>query len=197
MARYYNVPCGALVGLPNAKINDAQSGFETGMSALAALLAGVHFLSIGGVLDGLMTFDFAKAVIDNEIALMLKRVRRGFEASGSEPAGPAIGAPVEPFNEEHLALDVIAEVGPGGMFMDHLHTLKHMRTSALLPEIADRDSREDWQAAGAYDAHSRAMQRVQEILARDNPAVFAPEVDARIRAEFESLVAGDADSSLE
>jgi trimethylamine--corrinoid protein Co-methyltransferase len=197
MARYYNVPCGALVGLPNAKINDAQSGFETGMSALAALLAGVHFLSIGGVLDGLMTFDFAKAVIDNEIALMLKRVQRGFGAPVSEPTGLAAEPSVEPFDEDQLALDVIAEVGPGGMFMDHLHTLKHMRTTALFPEIADRDSRAEWQAAGALDAHSRAMQRVREILARDNPAVFAPEVDARIRAEFMDLVAGDAHSSLE
>jgi trimethylamine--corrinoid protein Co-methyltransferase len=197
MARYYNVPCGALVGLPNAKVNDAQSGFETGMSALAALLAGVHFLSIGGVLDGLMTFDFAKTVIDNEIALMLKRVKRGFEASVSEPSGPAAKLSPELINEEHLALDVIAEVGPGGMFMDHLHTLEHMRTSALLPEIADRDSRGAWQAAGALDAHARAMQRVREILASDNPAVFAPELDARIRAEFEGLVAGDAGGSPE
>jgi hypothetical protein len=36
------------------------------------------------------------------------------------------------------------------------------------------------------------MRRVSEILTRDNPAVFAPEVDARVRAEFENLVAGDA-----
>lgn len=197
MARHYDVPCGALVGLPNAKINDAQSGFETGISAVAALLAEVHLLSIGGVLDGLMTFDYAKTVIDNEIALMLKRLKRGFEASADEPAGPPGGASAEPVSEEHLALDVIAEVGPGGMFMDHLHTLKHMRTSALLPEIADRDSREDWRAAGSPSAHAHAMDRVREILAGDNPEIFAPEVNARIRAEFEGLVAGNAGGNVQ
>jgi len=175
MARYYNVPCAAFVGLPNAKVNDAQSGFETGMSALAAVLAGVDLIIMGGLLDALMAFDFAKAVIDNEIALMLKRVERGLE-----------------FSEENLALDVIAEVGPGGMFMDRLHTLKRMRTTALLPEIADRSPRQQWEERGALDAHARAMRRVREILTRDNPAVFSPDVDARIRAEFEGLVAGDA-----
>jgi hypothetical protein len=36
------------------------------------------------------------------------------------------------------------------------------------------------------------MRRVSEILTRANPAVFAPEVDARVRAGFENLVAGDA-----
>ena len=37
-----------------------------------------------------------------------------------------------------------------------------------------------------------AMQRVKAILTRDNPAVFAPEVDARIRAKFAGMVAGDS-----
>jgi len=175
MARYYNVPCGGYIGLTNAKVNDAQSGFETGMSTLASVLAGADMLNMGGLLDALLAFDFAKAVIDNEIALMLKRVKRGLE-----------------FSQENLALDVIAGVGPGGTFIDTRHTLKRMRTTALLPEIADRDTRDQWEAKGALDSQARAMQRVREILTRDNPAVFAPDIDARIRAEFEGLVAGDA-----
>jgi trimethylamine--corrinoid protein Co-methyltransferase len=175
MARYYNVPCGGYIGLTNAKVNDAQSGFETGMSTLASVLAGADMLNMGGLLDALLAFDFAKAVIDNEIALMLKRVKRGLE-----------------FSQENLALDVIAGVGPGGTFIDTRHTLKRMRTTALLPEIADRDTRDQWEEKGALDSQARAMQRVREILTRDNPAVFAPDVDARIRAEFEGLVAGDA-----
>jgi trimethylamine--corrinoid protein Co-methyltransferase len=175
MARYYNMPSGVFAGLTNAQVNDAQAGFETGMSALAAVQAGANVVRIGGLLGALMTLDYAKAVIDNEIALMLKRVVRGLE-----------------FSEENLALDAIAEVGPGGMFMDTLHTLRRMRTTGFLPQIADRDDRATWEAKGALDSGARAMRRVHEILARDNPALFAPDVDARIRAEFEGLVAGDA-----
>jgi trimethylamine--corrinoid protein Co-methyltransferase len=175
MARFYNVPSGGFAGLTNAKVNDAQSGFETGMSTVAALLAGVDLMSMGGLLDALMAFDFAKLAIDDEIALMLKRVKRGME-----------------FGEEELALDVIAEAGPGGMFLDTLHTLERMRTTALLPKIADRNPRDQWQAKGSLDSHARAMQRVRDILRRDNPATFSPDVDARIRTEFEGLVAGDA-----
>ncbi len=175
MARYYDVPSGGFVGLTNAKINDAQSGFETGTSTTAAVLGGLDILAMGGLLDALMIFDFGKAVMDNEIALMLKRVARGLE-----------------FSEENLALDVMAEVGPGGMFMDHRHTLKRMRSTALLPEIADRDTRDTWDKKGAPDTQTRALRRAHDILTRDNPAVFAPDVDARIRAEFKDLVAGDA-----
>jgi trimethylamine--corrinoid protein Co-methyltransferase len=175
MARYYQVPSGGLVGLTNAKLNDAQSGFETGMSSLAALLAGADLLNLGCLLDALMVFDFATAVIGSEIAQMLKRVVGGFETDG-----------------EDLALDVIAQVGPGGTFIDTRHTLKRIRTTALLPQIADRSPREQWQTQGSLDAHARAMRRVRDILSRNNPAVFAPDVDARIRAEFADLVSGDA-----
>lgn len=174
MARYYHVPCGGYIGLTNAKVNDAQAGFETGMSTLAGVLAGVDMLNMAGLLDALMTFDFAKAVIDNEIALMLKQVTRGLE-----------------FSEENLALDVIAEVGPGGMFADHRHTLARMKTTGLLTEIADRDPRQAWAEKGALDAQARAMRRVRDILTRDSPAVFSPEVDARLRGEFLDLVAGE------
>lgn len=173
MARFYGVPNGGYIGLTNAKVNDAQSGYETGMSTLAGLLAGVDMFNMAGLLDALMAFDFAKAVIDDEIALMLKKVRRGLE-----------------FSEENLALDLIAAVGPAGMFMDQEHTVERMRATGLLPDIADRDPRALWLERGGLDSQSRAMGRVRDLLTRDNPAGFSPEVDARIRQAFSGLVAG-------
>jgi trimethylamine---corrinoid protein Co-methyltransferase len=175
MARYYRVPYGGYIGLSNAKVNDAQSGYETGMSTLAGVLAGMDMLNMGGLLDALKAFDFAKAVIDDEIALMLKRIMRGIE-----------------FSEADLALDVIEEVGPGGMFMVHDHTVSHMRTIAVTPKISDRETRQVWEAKNSLDSQARAMRRVREILGKDNPVVFSKEVEQRIRDRFENLVAGDA-----
>ena len=175
MARFYNVPCSAFVGQTNAKVNDAQSGYETGMSTVAALLGGVDLMTMGGLLESLMTFDYAKLVIDSEIALMLKRIARGLE-----------------FSEENLALDDLAEVGPGGNFVGIRHTLKRARTTAVLPRIADRTSRSRWQSEGALDSQARALKQVRDILRRGNPAVFSPDVDALIRAQFQDLVAGDS-----
>ncbi len=173
MARFYNVPNGGYIGLTNAKVNDAQSGYETGMSTVAGLLGGVDMFNMAGLLDSLMSFDFAKAVIDDEIAQMLKKVKRGLE-----------------YSEDNLALDLIARVGPTGMFMDQPHTVERMRTTGFLPEIADRDPRQLWIERGALDSQAHAMQRVRDILTRDNPAGFSPEVDARIRGEFKDMVAG-------
>ncbi|MBL7163939.1 MAG: trimethylamine methyltransferase family protein [Anaerolineales bacterium] len=175
MAQFYNVPSGGYIGLTNAKINDAQSGFETGMSTLAGLLAGADMLNMGGLLDALKAFDFAKAIIDDEIAQMLKRVKRGFE-----------------FSEENLALDVIGEIGPGGTYMMHDHTVEWMRRTALLPKIAERDTRALWEQDGSLDAQARAMDELRQILGRQNQAAFSPEIEARIRAEFPEMPPGDS-----
>jgi len=171
LARRYNVPCGGYIGLTNAKVNDAQSGYETGMSAIAGLLGGVHMFNLAGLLDALMAFDFAKAVIDDEIARMLKQTARGIE-----------------FSEENLALDVVAEVGSGGMFADNLHTVQRMKSTALLPDIADRDPRQLWLERGGLDAHGRAMRRVRDLLTRPNNAGFTPELDEQIRQRFAGLL---------
>jgi trimethylamine--corrinoid protein Co-methyltransferase len=174
MAHFYNVPSGGYIGLTNSKINDAQAGFETGLSIMAGVLAGADMLNMGGLLDALKVFDFGKAVMDDEIALMLKRVKRGFE-----------------FSEENLALDVIANVGPGGTFMIEKHTMQRMKTEALLVKLADRDVREGWEKKGALDTQARAMQRAREILAKDYESLISPDVDAQIRAEFADLVSGE------
>lgn len=175
MAGFYNVPSGGYIGLTNAQVNDAQSGYETGMNVTAALLAGADMFNMGGLLGGLMAFDFAKAVIDNEIAMMLKRIQQGVE-----------------FSKENLALAAIAETGPGGNYMDKMHTFEHMRTTAFLPELAIRDLRGPWEEAGRPDVHSRAMNAARQILTRDNPAVFSQDVDLKIRKRFDGLVSGDA-----
>jgi trimethylamine--corrinoid protein Co-methyltransferase len=175
MARFYGVPAGGYIGLTNAHGNDAQSGFETGMNTLLGVAGGATLLNMGGLLSSLMAFDFAKCVIDNEIALMDKRVWRGLE-----------------FSEESLAVEEIAAVGPGGSFMGRKHTKARMRTTAVLPKLADREMRAQWEDAGRPDIHSRAMAEARRILSEPNPAVWNAALDAAIRDRFPGLVAGDA-----
>ena len=175
MARFYNVPSGGYIGLTNSHINDAQSGYETGMGVTAALMGGADLFNMGGLLGSLMAFDFAKAVIDNEIALMLKRLNRGIEVS-----------------DDDIALDLIKEVGPGGSFMDSMHTLEHMKDQVLFTQIAERDMFQIWEKKGRPDAEAKALELAKKILSKDNPAVISEEIDARIRDRFKGLVRGDA-----
>jgi trimethylamine--corrinoid protein Co-methyltransferase len=128
----------------------------------------------GGLLSSLMTFDFAKAVIDNEIGMMLKRILRGLE-----------------FSTENFCLDLIAKVGPGGTYMEETDTFDRMRTTAVLPKIAVRDMPGIWREKGSLDAQARALNEAGKILSGDNAAVFSEEVDSKIRSRFKDLVVGN------
>ncbi len=175
MAHFYNVPSGGYIGLSGAHGNDAQSGYETGMNVTAAMLGRTHMFNTGGLLGSLMAFDFAKAVIDGEIGLMLKRLKRGLD-----------------FSQENLALNVIAEAGHGGSYIELEHTLENVRGTAVMPKVATRKTRDQWENTGRRDANANALLEAARILKQDNPAVFSADVDARIRARFTDLVAGDA-----
>ena len=175
LARFYGVPSGGYIGLTNSHSDDAQAGYETGMNTVLGVSAGATLLNMGGLFSSLMAFDFAKAVVDNEIAIMDKRVYRGLE-----------------FSEENLALDEIAAVGPGGSYMGRKHTKSRMKTTAVLPKLANRDMRQQWEDAGRPVIHDRALAEARRILAEPNGAVWDGELDAKIRQHFSGLVAGDA-----
>jgi len=173
MAHFYNVPCGGYIGLTNSKLNDAQAGYESGMSGIAGVLAGMDMFNIGGLIDALKTFDFAKAVIDDEMALMMKRMKRGFN-----------------FSEDELAVDLIKEIGPGGSFIVNPHTIKRMKTEAILTKIADRDARTIWERKGAMDIHTRAMNRAKEIMLQNPNPLLTNEMDEKLRGAFPDMVSG-------
>ena len=175
MARYFNVPCGGYIGQTNSKLPDSQAAYERSIAATGGLLAGMDMLQIGGLIEALMTFDYAQLAIDNEIALMLQRIVRGIQYS------PA---------ENQAALAETAQVGPGGVFMETPLTLQNLRSLSYIPTIADRDSRAVWQSEGGKDAPTRALDWVKDILSQANPHVLDSEVDERIRREFPDLKPG-------
>ena len=175
MARYYGVPAGGYLGLTNAKVSDAQAGFEKAMAPLMGALSGIDYIVMGGLMDALMSFDFGQCVIDNEIALMLKRAVLGFDIDGLDEA-----------------LQQIRDVGPASMFVDHPHTLENMRSAAFLPDLADRTPRKQWIEDGGHPIHDRAMDKARAILTQDNLNTISAAADERVRAAFPNLIAGDS-----
>ncbi|MEK6752083.1 MAG: trimethylamine methyltransferase family protein [Chloroflexota bacterium] len=174
LARFYTVPCGGYVGLTNSKLNDAQAGYETGMSGIAGLLGGMDMFNIGGLIDALKTFDFAKAVMDDEAAQMMKRLKRGIN-----------------FSEDELAISLIKEVGPGGSYITAKHTIGRMKTEAVMTKIADRNARTIWEKKGSTDIHARAMMKAKEIMTSNPQPLISDELDEKLRARFEGMVAGE------
>ena len=179
MAQYYQLPLYSTAGMSDSKLPDIQAGYEKALTSLLVGLAGANFIhDAAGPLEFCMSVAYEQYVIDNEIIGMVMRAVRGIEVS-----------------DETLALDAIKEIGPGGNFLIHPNTLRHMRTELFEPQVADRQLRERWEAAGAKDARERAREIARDILLHHEPHALDEELDEQIRSRFPNIALSEQDEA--
>jgi len=148
MAHYYKLPSFAQAGAgTDSKSCDAQAGIETMMGSLISVLAGVNLIHSVGTMAGGSYGSMEMAIICNEVIGIIRRI--------------VDGATV---NTETLAVDVIKEIGPGGNFLSHPHTLKWFRKELYMPELFNRLSLRDWIKTGQKDAEQLAREKVPTFL---------------------------------
>ena len=87
-------------------------------------------------------------------------------------------------SDETLALDSIAEVGPGGHHFGTEHTMARYRDAFYMPIISDRQNYEAWQENGALDAAQRAHGLAKQLLA----TYERPPLDPAIAEALQSYV---------
>jgi trimethylamine--corrinoid protein Co-methyltransferase len=88
-------------------------------------------------------------------------------------------------DDDHLAVDAFAEVGPGNHFFGSTHTLKHYETAFWDSDLSDNEPFEKWQAAGETDAATRANALWKKRLAEYQ----APPLDVGISAALDDYIA--------
>jgi trimethylamine--corrinoid protein Co-methyltransferase len=148
MAQFYKLPYYATAGMSDAKLVDAQCGYESALTTLLCALSGANYIhDAAGLLDFALSVSLEKYVTDDEIIGMVMRAVEGITV-----------------NDDTLAFDLIKEIGPGGHFVQTKHTRKYMRQEHYQPSLSDREHLEEWQAAGRRDTAVRARERVNEIL---------------------------------
>ena len=147
LARYYGLPSHVGAGMTDAKVSDAQAGYEKVLTCFPAIMAGTNVVTGLGILDSMETSSYEQLVIDNEIAEMMLIFARGCEVS-----------------DETLALDLIKRLGPGGQYLTERHTIKHMYEH-YIPKISDRTWWGHWKSTGqSKDAREKAREKAKQIL---------------------------------
>jgi len=84
--------------------------------------------------------------------------------------------PIE-VNDDQIALDSIAEVGPGGHHFGTAHTLARYETAFYAPMLSTRQNFEAWEEAGSMDATTRANTSWKKLLAEYQQPALDPAVD--------------------
>jgi len=132
-----------------------------------AALAGANLIYGAGMIESGVTFDCGQLVMDNEFARMIKHVVNGI-----------------PVDDETLAVEDIARVGPFGDFLSLDATLRHMRALSQ-PEVLDRRVREDWEARGSRDLYTTCLEKARNIIREHVPEQVPDDVAARVHAIVE------------
>ena len=86
MGRFYDLPTGVPAGMTDAKLPDAQAGYEKGMTNLLAAQAGGNLIyESAGMHASLLGCCFESFVIDNDMLGAILRTVRGIEVTERQP----------------------------------------------------------------------------------------------------------------
>ena len=124
LAKSWGIPsrCGGTTN--DAKSLSAQAGYESMLSMFTAMENQVSVIVHGaGILDSFAGISVEKFIMDLEIIRMNRFYLDDLDVG-----------------DDALNLDLISEVGPGGLFLTSMDTMKKCRTHIWNPEVALRGS---------------------------------------------------------
>ena len=149
MARYYKVPWRTSNTLGGAKTFDAQAGYESATTLMAVMMSGANYIwHSAGWNEAGMHCSTAKFIVDAEQCAMAYRMAQGINW--------------DDFDE---GLKAVNDIGPGGHYLGHPHTLENFQRAFFMPELFDNNSIEQWQAEGSTEITERALKHAISLLA--------------------------------
>ena len=165
LARFYGLPFRSS-NTTSANAVDAQAAYESGMSLWGAVMGHANLVNhAAGWLEGGLTASFEKLVVDAEMLQMMAEYMRPIEV-----------------NDDTLALDAIAEVGPGGHFFGSPHTMERYESAFYSPLVSDWRNFETWNDDGAVTAAGRANRIWKQLLREYEAPPLDPAVDEALTA---------------
>ena len=170
MAKWLDIPNWGNAGTSDSQLPDAQAGMEATQITFLAMQAGSNLAHDVGYLDFGLTCSLEQIVVVDEFIAVNRRLLGGV-----------------PVDRETLAVETIAQAGPGGHFMASKHTRRHMREVQWRPTILNRQGRDNWLAGGGLDLAAKARAKAIDLLATHEVPPLPLDVAAtadRLIAEF-------------
>jgi trimethylamine--corrinoid protein Co-methyltransferase len=152
---------------------DTQAGYESVFSLWGAIMGGANLVIHGaGWMEGGLRASYEKLVIDADLLGM-------------------VAAFLDPIvvDDAALAVEAIAEVGPGGHFFGVQHTQDRFRDAFFSPMVSDWRNFESWEEAGGPTAAQHASGLARDLLAAYERPVLDPDVAAALDDYVERRVA--------
>jgi trimethylamine--corrinoid protein Co-methyltransferase len=169
LARRYGLPLRGGGALCSGMTLDAQTATESTMSLWATYLAGCDLVvHAAGWLEGGLTASYEKLVLDLETIRMMDRLAEGLVV-----------------DDDQLAFDTIADVGPGGLFLAHQHTLDRFRTDLFMSPLFRSQAYPTWVKQGSRTSDVVATDEWKKLLESYQDPGIDDAVDAALRDQVD------------
>lgn len=148
LARHIGVPFRSS-NVTAANAVDAQAAYESQMALWGCIMGGVNLIEhAAGWMHGGLTASFEKLILDAE---MLQMMQAYLTPIATDP--------------DSLALEAIAEVGPGGHFFGTQHTMDRYEKAFHAPMLSNWDNFPQWLERGSVEAPQRANAIWKQLVA--------------------------------
>lgn len=174
VARYMKIPMFSTGGCTDSKVIETQTGIEAAFSILIAGLSGANIIHNCNYMEGGATGSLELMTMDDEIIGMVKKILGGIKV-----------------DDQHLAVDVIDNVGPGGHFLGEEHTMAHFR-EFWAPTLINRLRYDGWKAEGSKSMGQRVKEKTQDIINNHKPEKLSDNVLKKIQAIVDRAEAREA-----
>lgn len=165
MARYYGLPSCVAHGSSEVRPFESSYGFERNvLKIVMSQMTRTDLSAWIGSLDNAINSSLWDVVLDVEALEQALAYLRMFEV-----------------NDDTLALDAIAEAGPGGHFLAHRHTIKHFRKELWVRKLEDTFI---FDAADDLPFPEKAKEKVREILSSHQ----VPMIDEDKQKEMDKIM---------
>ncbi|MGL4311890.1 MAG: trimethylamine methyltransferase family protein [Paracoccaceae bacterium] len=170
LARRLNLPLRCAGNFCTSKLPDGQAMQQSMMSMMSAIQGGANYvLHSAGFLDGLLSMSYEKHVMDTDMCGALHAYLDGMAV-----------------DDDALAFEALAELGPGQHLFSTAHTLRHYETAYWDSALDDNQPWETWDEQGGIDSAKRANARWKKTLAEYQ----APPIDEGIDEALQDFIAG-------
>jgi len=112
----------------------------------------INYSQCIGLVEMALSYSPHALVLSNELAGLVRFIQKGIKT-----------------DDDHLALDLLTKVGPGGTFLGEKHTAIHGRTEIWPNKYFKSVNYEQWEREGKEDLFNRIDKDLKRILETYQP----------------------------
>ncbi len=170
ISKWLNLLMFSTGGCTDAKILDEQAAAEQMTNLFYSYLSGASLIHDVGYIDHGTNASLESLVLNEEMMGMVRQFGKGINT-----------------DDEHLALDLIEERGPGGEYVTTDHTFDHWK-EWYMPSLQDRTDYETWVSEGEKTMGDRVKERTDQLLKEHE----VPPIEEKMQKELNKIIK-DAD----